>query len=443
MLTCPLQTPHPPEPKLPGFRYRLNSPTVAYIPTVVDLISLAVSHAKAFLLCPPPHHSWISISLGLYSEKVYYPRLPRFRSFRIVLPFHRTYMQAPMQSSSPRPPLVYSSFGERRSISHDLARFSLDLGPARPGASRPAHTVPYPSPPMSHSPPPLDPLSPKQDARRPSGSITLPHEIQGILGRAQEQLPHSHEHLQGPVGATVSSEGEGFPAPFPSLDNGESSHPHLAQISSTSSSQRSPFAAQPSFLPPQLPRRTKSHVASACVNCKKAHLACDGTFSIFLIFYLKISLDPFISGFIWFYSIAVWLSFGRKYVFRQERVALFRSRRSAGLLFWHELYFFWGCRFRHKSYHPRTGCRDIGVYPMGSSDNSIVGFRELIRLREVVNSLISALLAFFLIGQRTAIVELAVPCFICLCSSLLAPVLPIEICQGLARVLASHDLMQD
>lgn len=232
---------------------------------------------------PPPHRSWISISLGLYSEKVYCPRLPRFGSFRIVFPFHRTYMQAPMQSSSPRPPLVYSSFGERRSISHDLARFSLDLGPARPGASRSAHTVPYPSPPMSHSPPPLDPLSPKQDARRPSGSIKLPHDIQGIPGRAQEQLPHSHEqqHLQGPVSATVSSEGEGFPAPFPSLDNGESSHPHLVQVSSTSSVQRSPFVAQPSFLPPQLPRRTKSHVASACVNCKKAHLACDGTFTSF------------------------------------------------------------------------------------------------------------------------------------------------------------------
>lgn len=195
-------------------------------------------------------------------------------------------MQAPMQSSSPRPPLVYSSFGERRSISHDLARFSLDLGPARPGASRPVHTVPYPSPPMSHSPPPLDPLSPKQDARRPSNSIKLPHDIQVIPVRAQEQLPYSHEqhNLHGPVSATVSSEGEGFPAPFPSLNNGESSHPHLAQISLTSSTQRSPFAAQPSFLPPQLPRRTKSHVASACVNCKKAHLACDGTFTIFYLF---------------------------------------------------------------------------------------------------------------------------------------------------------------
>lgn len=198
-------------------------------------------------------------------------------------------MQAPMQSSSPRPPPVYSSFRERRSISHDLARFSLDLGPARPGASRPAHTVPYPSPPMSHSPPPINPLSPKQqDARRrPSNPVTLPYDTQGMQGRAQEQLAYSHEHqhhLQGPVSATTnsSSENEKFPAPFPSTNNGDNSYSHLTQISATApGSQRSPFATQPSFLPPQLPRRTKSHVASACVNCKKAHLACDGTFGHF------------------------------------------------------------------------------------------------------------------------------------------------------------------
>lgn len=350
-------------------------------------------------------------------------------------------MQAPMQSSSPRPPLVYSSFGERRSISHDLARFSLDLGPARPGASRSAHTVPYPSPPMSHSPPPLDPLSPKQDARRPSGSITLPHDIHGIPGRAQEQLPRSPEqHLQGPVSATVSSEGEGFPAPFPSLDNGESSHPHLAQISS--SAQRSPFAAQPSFLPPQLPRRTKSHVASACVNCKKAHLACDGTFNFFIW-----EFENFLGSFyFWFYLV---LFHSCMVVLRPEicvspgEGCTFSGVGGRRDYCFGMNFIFLGCRFRHKSYHPRTGCRDIGVYPMGSSDNSIVGFRELIRLREVVNSLISTLLAFPLIGQRTAIVKLAVPCFICLRSSLFAPVLPIEICQGLVWVLASHDLMQN
>lgn len=200
-------------------------------------------------------------------------------------------MQAPMQSSPPRRPQVYPSFGERRSISHDLARFSLDLGPARPGASLAAHTVPYPSPPMSHSPPPLHPLSPKQDAQqRPSTSISIPQEVRGLPGRAQEQHSYSHhdsqysqqqqqqqQQHQGPVSATSSSaDSEHFPTPFPSMNNHESSHGHSSQLPVTSPGRRTPFVSPPSFPPPQLPRRTKSHVASACVNCKKAHLACDG-----------------------------------------------------------------------------------------------------------------------------------------------------------------------
>lgn len=67
---------------------------------------------------------------------------------------------------------------------------------------------------------------------------------------------------------------------------------------------------------------------------------------------------------------------------------------------------FWAAVSGIRVVHPGTGCRDVGVYPMGSSDNSIFGFRELIRLREVLNSLISTLLALFLIDQRAAIVEL-------------------------------------
>ncbi|KAL7273073.1 hypothetical protein RUND412_004097 [Rhizina undulata] len=189
-------------------------------------------------------------------------------------------MHAPMQPSSPhRCAPVFPSFAERRSISHDLARFSLDLGLARPGAATAAHTVPYPSPPMSHSPPPLRPLSPKQDARqRPSNSISIPLEAHGAHYRSAEQHRYHHDHHQAPASATTASssaESEHFPMPFPPMNSGESSMASAAQMSATSESRRSPFLAQPSFLPPQLPRRPKSHVASACVNCKKAHLACD------------------------------------------------------------------------------------------------------------------------------------------------------------------------
>lgn len=54
-----------------------------------------------------------------------------------------------------------------------------------------------------------------------------------------------------------------------------------------------------------------------------------------------------------------------------------------------ELYFF-GLPFQEQLLTPKRGVNvgEVGVYPMRSSDNSIVGFREPIRLREMVNSLI-------------------------------------------------------
>ncbi|KAI9862132.1 MAG: hypothetical protein M1813_004907 [Trichoglossum hirsutum] len=61
-------------------------------------------------------------------------------------------------------------------------------------------------------------------------------------------------------------------------------HPHPEAHPSTQGqhsvpmpAQRSPFAAQAAFTPPRAPKRPKAHVLSACVNCKKAHLSCDGT----------------------------------------------------------------------------------------------------------------------------------------------------------------------
>jgi hypothetical protein len=44
-------------------------------------------------------------------------------------------------------------------------------------------------------------------------------------------------------------------------------------------------------------RRNKAHVASACVNCKKAHLACDGNCPPHL-FLFRLSIDVFLSSFL-------------------------------------------------------------------------------------------------------------------------------------------------
>lgn len=45
--------------------------------------------------------------------------------------------------------------------------------------------------------------------------------------------------------------------------------------------------------------------------------------------------------------------------FNERGSHFFRSWRSAGLSFWHELYFFWAARFRHMSYYPGMGCRRL------------------------------------------------------------------------------------
>ncbi|KAF8243949.1 hypothetical protein K440DRAFT_30226 [Wilcoxina mikolae CBS 423.85] len=179
-------------------------------------------------------------------------------------------MQAPMQpsSSSPRGLQVPSSFGARRSISHDLARFSLDLAPER----RRAHNnVPYPSPPMSHSPPPpLNSPSPS-DPRHQTSAF---YSSAGQMQPSYSSYPYLHEQQQ-PVqfGVNISLPGdpETYPAPFPPINNSNDRYPPpvISPIG------RPPFISQTSFPPPMPPRRPKSHVASACVNCKKAHLACD------------------------------------------------------------------------------------------------------------------------------------------------------------------------
>lgn len=93
----------------------------------------------------------------------------------------------------------------------------------------------------------------------------------------------------------------------------------------------------------------------------------------FFIYLFEISLDPFISGFIFFI-----LSLHGPEI-RQERVAYFlRSEigEFPGRCFGMNS-IFWATVSGTKAIHPGTRCRDVGVYPMGSSDNSIVGSGNL------------------------------------------------------------------
>ena len=145
-----------------------------------------------------------------------------------------------------------------QSIHPTLSRplsLGLDLmtGPSQSAQSQP---TPYPSPPMSGSPPPTFPkleLSPRQD-------IQIPNVLEGSR--------YSYRSSELSQTNNISP-----------ISTGENRISQSAQLAAAPPIGRSPFMAPSTSIPSQPQRRTKSHVASACVNCKKAHLACDGEFN--------------------------------------------------------------------------------------------------------------------------------------------------------------------
>ncbi|CRK27861.1 hypothetical protein BN1708_004522, partial [Verticillium longisporum] len=200
--------------------------------------------------------------------------------------------------------------GQRRGVS-DLAPFALDLTWAKkraePGTA--ARSRAYPSPPMSGSPslPPnatheagdrsqlhgsyLNASS--QDAYRPSSTLG-PHS--GIQGPSPLIPPPQVRSYQSepPDRMTLSSyhrseEPAPTSAPYPSMSAQHVHHrpapymtmpgplPPPPQPPSTQTyagpTSQAPEDTQP-FASPKSQRKTKGHVASACVPCKKAHLRC-------------------------------------------------------------------------------------------------------------------------------------------------------------------------
>lgn len=198
------------------------------------------------------------------------------------------------------------SLGQRRGIP-DLAGFALDLTRVRVETECPAGTRAYPSPPMSGSPP----LPPKpnqeagdrgqgsfqagghdayrsapayqgQDIRRHSGappsqpSLPPPSMARGARPYQQE----SAEQLAYPY--RRSEDAMGRPMSYPPQPLGQSnfqpqySLPPVSGALSGSSSYALPARPQaaenPAFTSPKSQRKTKGHVASACVPCKRAHL---------------------------------------------------------------------------------------------------------------------------------------------------------------------------
>ncbi|KAH7130628.1 hypothetical protein B0J11DRAFT_430600 [Dendryphion nanum] len=181
-------------------------------------------------------------------------------------------------------------FGRRQEPGNSLAKRHLQFSPAR------SEQYSYPSPPMSDShsprrrsahlveseghrqyPPPVSeprrldslPLPPPLDPRLATPNSNLAHQrplypgdpqLRGMSyayppGRAPPtyQIPHNYAYgYQGPgIHGYLGSHGSG------------------PQVQPTA------IIAPPPLRPSKPARRTKAHVPSACVNCKKAHLSCD------------------------------------------------------------------------------------------------------------------------------------------------------------------------
>ncbi|KAL5329865.1 hypothetical protein ACEPPN_003385 [Leptodophora sp. 'Broadleaf-Isolate-01'] len=80
-----------------------------------------------------------------------------------------------------------------------------------------------------------------------------------------EHIPGAPMHFQQPLPQLPQQQHQmqGYP-------------PHPQQIPQPfSAPDRPPMREQPEFQSPKQQRKTKGHVASACVPCKRAHLRCD------------------------------------------------------------------------------------------------------------------------------------------------------------------------
>jgi hypothetical protein len=193
-----------------------------------------------------------------------------------------------MQSLTYCPDTSNISLGERRGNS-DLARFSLDLSWAR-AVSDIARSRAYPSPPMSGSPPLPPRRNPDVSDRGHGGYGSMGQDVFRGIQTSQSEYP---ERSRGPPLRAAYAEPQPLSTPYTSYrledmqPQGQYQQPPRQQIQlpphppPTYVQQppqpfpphdRSSTAGGPEFSSPKAQRKTKGHVASACVPCKRAHL---------------------------------------------------------------------------------------------------------------------------------------------------------------------------
>ncbi|KAI0840976.1 hypothetical protein F5Y06DRAFT_234672 [Hypoxylon sp. FL0890] len=195
--------------------------------------------------------------------------------------------------------------GQRRRISN-LANFALDLSWARAETDCAlSSTRAYPSPPMSGSPPPLPPKPNPEigdrgqggfqpashDAYRPSSAVPggeyravppqpplLPpttSSTRPFVSEGPERTPYSYHRPEETMGRPMSY----AQPPGPMVPQAQYPLPPVVGPNLGPSPYPMPTNPQgtenPPYTSPKSQRKTKGHVASACVPCKRAHLRCD------------------------------------------------------------------------------------------------------------------------------------------------------------------------
>ncbi|KAL7822986.1 hypothetical protein V8C26DRAFT_195205 [Trichoderma gracile] len=198
--------------------------------------------------------------------------------------------------SNPTPPLLP---GHHRAHPNPArCAFDLSWGRKAPSIEESAgRSRAYPSPPMSGSPP--LPLRSAHEAgsRGEAPSYYAPRLLDGLRRSPVQAPPTNHRDQPSPMTRPYPPEPTtrspySYPRPedagriyaYPpqhhhGMPQGVSAAPYLNSASSNSEAYPVPDRPQAAesqpLTSPKTQRKTKGHVASACVPCKKAHLRCD------------------------------------------------------------------------------------------------------------------------------------------------------------------------
>ena len=210
------------------------------------------------------------------SARVFYQRTP---TFVIALRGLRLSVTLMHSLRLPRVPPLPPSF-KRHRFDSDPSRFSLNLSLSKP-IPTPCWAS-LPSPPMSGSPPPEHPLElPQVAGRRRKRSDTptthAPSPASTPVVSTAAIVSESHAESYGDVIATtgVSIQPATWPTPYPISQSFGFGTGTSAPTGPTPSSFQPHYAVGPTS--PRGTRKSKVHVPSACVNCKKKHLRCDNS----------------------------------------------------------------------------------------------------------------------------------------------------------------------